>query len=211
MSTIDKIAFHQNIRNEIPNQQLAKELATNEDLMGIREIVENLDNCNKNVRSDCLKVLYEIGYLNPFLIQDHVQAFLKLLDSKENRMIWGAFIALATIAHLRPEEIWGEIDKLLTKFKQGSVITEVWGIKLFASLAATRVDYAKRLFPILLETLETCIPRDLPTHAENMLPAITKGNQTSILSIITSRESELSSAQLSRSQKIKKKIHAITR
>ena len=211
MSTLEKIAFYQDIRNEIPNQQLAKDLAANEDVLGIQELVENLDNNNKNVRSDCLKVLYEIGYLKPFLIQNHAQAFLKLLNCKENRMIWGAFIALATIAQLRPEEIWIEIDKLVAEFEHGSVITVVWGTKLFASLAATREDYAVRLFPILLETLETCIPRDLPTHAENMLPAITKDNQTVVLSIIRSRETELSPAQLSRCKKAKKNIQAITR
>jgi hypothetical protein len=57
------------------------------DEQGIREIAENLCNKNKNVQSDCLKVLYEIGYINPELIAGYTGDFLKLLKSKNNRMI----------------------------------------------------------------------------------------------------------------------------
>jgi len=103
MSTLDKIAFFQNRRDEVPNQLLAKELAETKNKQGIQEIVENLDNKNKNVRSDCLKVLYEIGYLNPGLIADYGNDFLKPPKSKENRMVWGAMIGLATIADRHPK------------------------------------------------------------------------------------------------------------
>ena len=64
---LDRIAFFQNRRDEVPNQLLAKELAETENKVGIKEIAENLQNKNQNVQSDCLKVLYEIGYLKPDL------------------------------------------------------------------------------------------------------------------------------------------------
>lgn len=38
MSVLSKIAFFQNRRDEIPNQQLAKELAETENKKGIKEI-----------------------------------------------------------------------------------------------------------------------------------------------------------------------------
>ncbi len=53
-----------------------------------------------------MKVLYEIGYLTPELIADYADDFLKLLRSKNNRMVWGGMIALATIAETKPREIW---------------------------------------------------------------------------------------------------------
>jgi hypothetical protein len=209
MAVLEKIAFFQNIRSEIPNQQLARGLTNSEDAGGIREISENLKNKNRNVRSDCLKVLYEIGNIKPFLIQDYVENFLSILDEKENRMVWGAFIALATIASLRPDEIWEQIDKLLAKFDQGSVITVVWGIKLFSSLSAANGNYSSRLFPVIIKTLVTCIPRDVPTHAENMLPAINAGNKDLVLSLLYSRQEELSPSQLTRFRKVINKIQAI--
>jgi len=209
MSALEKIAFFQNIRNEIPNQQLARILAAAEDVQGIQEIAENLTHPNMNVRSDCLKVLYEIGYLKPSLIQAYIQDFLLLLESKENRMIWGAFIALATTASLRPHEIWAHIDTVLAKFDQGSLITVVWGIKLFSSLAAAEKEYSTRLFPIMLHTLETCLPRDVPTHAENMLPAITTGSKHLILALLGSRQAEMTSSQVTRCRRVIKKIQSI--
>ena len=79
MSVLSKIAFFQNRRDEVPNQELAKALASRKDCKGIREIGENLWHDNAQVQSDCLKVLYEIGYLEPALIAEGVGDFIKLL------------------------------------------------------------------------------------------------------------------------------------
>ena len=83
MSVLNKIAFFQNRRDEVPNQQLAKELAETENKAGISEIVQNLHHKNKSVQSDCLKVLYEIGYLKPELIAYYALEFLELLKVKQ--------------------------------------------------------------------------------------------------------------------------------
>ena len=88
MTALNKIAFFKSRRDEVPNQQLAKELAQTENKADIKEIAQNLKHKNKNVQSDCLKVLYEIGYLKPDLIKDYTPDFLGLLQSKNNRMVW---------------------------------------------------------------------------------------------------------------------------
>ncbi len=64
MTILNKIAHFQNRRDEVPNQELARELAEAKNKKGIREIADNLWSEDKNVQSDCLKVLYEVGYLN---------------------------------------------------------------------------------------------------------------------------------------------------
>jgi len=48
---LGKIAFYQNRRDEVPNQQLAKELAETENKIGIKEIAENLQHKNKSVQT----------------------------------------------------------------------------------------------------------------------------------------------------------------
>jgi hypothetical protein len=121
MSALKKISFFQNRLDEVPNQDLARELAQTRDLAGIVEIDANLTNENKNVRSDCLKVLYEIGYLNPALIAPQVEDFLRLLGSRDNRIVWGAMIALGNIVDLCPDEIWAKIDIVLSTVEHGSV------------------------------------------------------------------------------------------
>ena len=105
MTVIERIPYYQNTRNENPNQQLAKELTEKQDIEGIIEITAHLTDKNTNVRSDCLKVLYEIVYIEPNLIAPYVKDFLSLLDSKQNRMVWGSMIALSTIAEIVPEKI----------------------------------------------------------------------------------------------------------
>jgi HEAT repeat protein len=209
MSTLEKIAFFQDRRDEVPNQLLAKELAESKNKEGILEVVENLKNKNKNIRSDCLKVLYEIGYLDPSLIAGHVEAFMKLLKSKDNRMVWGAMIALATITDLKPKEIWIQIDDVIRITETGTVITQVWGMRTLAKVAAADQAYEKRIFPFLLKQLQICIPRDVPTRAESVLCAVNKGNKKKMLDALEKRRGEMTAAQLTRFKKVLKQLDAI--
>ena len=206
MTTLQKIAWFQGRRDEVPNQELAKELAENEDNAGIQEIAENLWHKEKNVRSDCIKVLYEIGYLRPDLIAPYVKDFLKLLKEKNNRLVWGAMIALKTIASLRPEEIGRELDTLLMVVENGSVITQVTGVSVLAQVAAGASQHSPRIFPFLLDQLKTCTPRDVPTHTESILPAITAENKNEVLTIIEMRHPEFTAAHEKRMKKVLKQI-----
>jgi hypothetical protein len=209
MSVINSIAYYKNRRDEVPNQELAHQLAESEDKAGIQDIAENLWSKNKNVRSDCLKVLYEIGYIRPDLIADYADDFLMLLKDKENRMVWGGMIGLATIADLQPHQIWGKIDEVITAVEKGTLITVVWGIKTLAHVAKTNETYHTRIFPILLSQLQTCIPRDVPMHAENILVAVGKTDSVSFLSVLDKRKPELSSSQLTRLNKVIKKVKSL--
>lgn len=106
MSALNKIACMQQRRDEAPNIELAKALAGEKDIEGIREIAENLWNKDKNIQSDCISVLYWIGSASPELVLDYVSDFIKLLSTRNNRLIWGAMIALSTIASKKPQEIF---------------------------------------------------------------------------------------------------------
>ncbi len=197
MSVLNKIAYFQNRRDEAPNQELARELAETRNAPGIHEIAENLSHTNHNVQSDCLKVLYEIGYLAPELIAEYVDDFLRLLKSKNNRMVWGAMIALGTMAEFKPREIWKRVDDVIAATERGTVITQVWGIKALAKVAAANKRYRDKLFPILIQHLKTCIPRDVPTHAASMLCAVDK-----------SRQAEMTPSQRARLKKVTRQLSA---
>ena len=203
---MNKIAYYQERRDEVPNQELARSLAKARDRSGIREIAGGLWHKNKGIRSDCLKVLYEIGYLNPGLIADYVEDFLKLLNDKENRMVWGGMIALATIADRRPKEIWQQIEDVVRVTKRGTVITLVWGVRTMARVAAANPRYRKALFPVLLGYVRTSIPRDVPTHAESMLCAVTKSNSKEFLGVLEKRRKELSPSQTVRLKTVIRRV-----
>ena len=202
MSVLNKIAHFQNRRDEAPNQELAKELAAKKNRKGIREIAENLWNENPNVQSDCLKVLYEIGYLSPELIADYAGDFLKLLKSRNNRLVWGSMIALSTIAAVNADEIYehhAEIRKVMDK---GSVITVDNGVKTLALVAAGNETRRKKIFPYLLRHLETCRPKDVPQHAEKIVVAVNAKNKGEFIKVLEKRMADMTGSQVARVKRV---------
>jgi hypothetical protein len=210
MSALEKIAFNLNIRNEIPNQLLAKELAASNDVDGTKEIAENLWNKEKNIQSDCLKVLYEIGYLKPELIKDYAPDFFKLLNSKNNRLVWGAMIALSTIAHLKSEDIFSHFDDIDRVMKKGSVITLDNGIKTFSVISSINDSYKKKLIPYLFGFLRKCRKSDIPRYAEMILITVNEDNKKEFEEILKSRFEILTQPQASRVKRILKKLESLS-
>ena len=197
MSWINRIAFYRNIRNEIPNQELAREFARSNNSLGIHEIAGYLFDKNPSVASDCIKVIYETGYIKPELIQEYTDIFLQLLESKNNRMVWGGMIALSTVAYLRAEQIFNKIDLVLETIKKGTLITEVSGIKTIAIISTVSNTYKEKLLPALFDYLEKCRPIDFASRVETTIPVISSSEEKEILnSVIKLKSNELSCAQI---------------
>jgi len=208
MSVLNRIAYFQGRRDEVPNQDLARHLARSKDRVGIREIADNLHNSNRNIQSDCLKVLYEIGYLDPRLIAGYADVFLDLLHSKNNRMVWGSMIALGTVSQLQARAIGKRLDEVIEAIDAGSLITVVWGVKTLAGVAAGSRMYRARIIPVLVRQLETCLPRDVPMHAQSILPVVDASNQGKFLAALSSRLPDLTPAQATRLRKVLRQIEA---
>jgi len=209
MSVLNKIAYLQNRRDEILNQELARELAESKDIAGIKEIAENLFNKDKNISSDCLKVLYEIGYINSELIADFAPDFIKLLRSKNNRLVWGAMIALANIAQIMADELYKDLDSIYAAISEGSVITIDNGIKVLAGIASKKEEYSNAIFPFLLNHLKTCRSKEVGQHSESIFIAVNSQNKEAFLEVLKGRELSLTNSQLARVKKVYKAIEKI--
>lgn len=206
MSVLDKISSAQNRRDEILNQELAKKLAYQNDRENIEEIAKNLWNKDKNIQRDCIKVLYEIGYINPELVSNYVNEYLQLLSNKNNNLVWGGMIALFVIADLRSSEIFENVYLIKKTIKEGSVITKDSGIKVLSKIASINETYNKGIFPYLLEHLKTCRPKDVPQHAESIFRAVNASNKTECIKVLKERQSLFNKSQLSRVTKLIKKL-----
>jgi hypothetical protein len=202
MSVLNKIAYYQDQRSDVPNQELARELVAAKDRAGVREIAENLWNKEKSIQSDCLKVLYEIGYLDPTLIAEYVGDFLKLLKSRNNRLVWGGMIALSTVAGLKADKIFPHYDEIVDVMSKGSVITMDNGVKALALVASKNAAYNQKIFPFLLDHLSTCRPKEVLQHAEKTLPAVNAGNQAEFVQVLEKRMEEMSGSQAVRLKKV---------
>src|SRR5258708_38831056 len=154
MAVLNKLASSLGRGDEVPNQVLAKELAANEDIDSIRELVDNLSNPDKAIRSDCIKVLYEIGDLKPKLISPYVSEFIKLLHSRDNRLVWSGMTALGAIADQTAAEIGQQVDVIIESTDRGSVITQDWGIRVLAQVAANDKTHEQTILSFLKSFLQ---------------------------------------------------------
>jgi hypothetical protein len=202
MSVLNRIAHFQNRRDEVPNQELARDLAEGKDRNGIQEIAENLWNKEKRIQADCIKVLYEIGYIDPTLIAEYVGDFLKLLYSRNNRMVWGGMTALSTIAALQAEAIFDQLREVQAAVEAGSVITRDAGVLTLSKIAATRDEYRRVIFPYLLDKLRGCRPKEVAQYAEKSLLAVDSSNQTDFIAVIENRMEDLTDSQIKRVKKV---------
>lgn len=202
MSVINRIAYFQDQRDEVANQELAKELADSGNQNDVEEIAENLNNENPSVQSDCLKVLYEIGYIDPSLISQYADSFLVLLSSKNNRMIWGSMIALSTIASLTAELLCEHYKDITQAIDNGSVITRDNGVKVLAAVSKHSEACQQKTLEYLLKHLSICRPKDVPQHSESTLGAVTAADSDKFIATLRKRIPELSEAQARRTQKV---------
>jgi hypothetical protein len=186
---------------------LARDLVAKKDKRGIREIAENLWNKNKNIQADCIKVLYEIGYLEPTLIADYTEDFVKLLKSKNNRLVWGGMTALAEVAKSNPDAVFKHLDAIKKAKETGSVITVDNAISTLAYAAAARKNYNESIFPYLLKHLSGCHPKEVPQHSEKTLPAVNSDNKTEFIRVLEKRMEDLSGSGLARVKKVIKQAN----
>lgn len=190
----------------MPNQELARESAEKESMDEIGVIAENLRNRDKAIRSNCMKVLYEIGYLKPELIADYVTDFLKLLSDGNNRLVWGSMIALSTIAGFKHQEIFESREILIKTIEAGSVITVDAGILALSGGAASGEKYNEALFPYLLDCLKTCRPKSVAQYAESVSFAVSDKKKNQFVEALIARKEDLSPPQWKRVEKLLKKF-----
>lgn len=141
MSILNHIAYFQDRRDATPNQELARNLVEKRDQEGVQELVANLQHAEQHVRSDCLKMLYEVGYLKPEFIADYANEFLRLLCDRSHRMVWGSLVALATITPLRPDELYQHRPQIQDAMAKDPGITPDNGVKILATVAVANDTY----------------------------------------------------------------------
>ena len=202
MSIITSLASSLGRRDEVPNQELARALAAKKDKAGIREIAENLWNKDKNIQADCIKVLYEIGYIEPKLVADYAGDFVKLLKSRNNRLVWGGMTALAEAAKANPDAVFKHLDEIKKAKETGSVITVDNAISTLAWTAAANKKYNEAIFPYLLRHLSSCRPKEVPQHSEKTLPAVNSSNKADFIKVLEKRMEDLSGSGLARVKKV---------
>lgn len=192
MMLLELLSSGQGLKGSEANIELTKQISETENKDAVKELIINLENKDKKIQSGCIKTLYELGYLKPELISDYYREFIKLLRSKNNRLVWGGMIALATIADLRHKEIFASLNEILDVMNKGSVITIDNGIEILARL--NKYDrYSKTTGPLLIEQLWKCPIKQLPMYIEKSMISIAKQNKEKYADILEKRKHECDS------------------
>ncbi len=199
---LNRLGYLQTRRDRTPNLDLARDLAARDDTAGIREIAENMWNDNKNIHTDCMNVMYELGRVDPNLITPYAGDFIKFLESKHQIMAQGAITALSEIAKVKPDFIFQHLDEIKKVTETGSEISVNKSISALAYTAAANEEYSKAIFPYLLQHLLTCHHKEVPEHAERILPAVNENNNFVFIKTLEKRLEELSGSDFTRLKKI---------
>jgi hypothetical protein len=185
MSVLDKIATSLNRQDEVPNQELAENIALENNQKAVEELINNLKNPDKNIQSDCIKVLYEIGERKPSLIALYANEFITLLNNNNNRLIWGAMTALDAITSEKPSTIYRELSKIIEASKKGSVITKDHAVNILIKLCSVK-QYSDEAFTLLIEQLKSCPINQLPMYSENSAKIINSKSKAEVFVCVLS-------------------------
>ena len=206
MPVINELAHSLKRRDEVPNQELAKKISNKKDKSAVKELITLLGHKSKDIQFDCIKVLYEIGALQPSLIKPYAKDFVELLEHKHNRNIWGAMHALDSITLEDPKLIYSYLSKIMNAAEKGSVITKDHAVSILIKLCTIK-QYAADAFVLLIELMKNCPTNQLPMYAENAIGIINDSNKTIFIKTLKSRLDEIEKeTKRKRVEKVIKKL-----
>ena len=161
-------------RDEQPNIALAEKIAAQQDIAAVAELPGLLAHNNKHIQGDAIKVLYETGARAPGLIAGHAATFIALLQSPDQRMVWGAMTALSTIAAEVPGVLHKALSSIMMAAEGPSVIARDHAVKILVTLAKVPAFYDDAM-TLLLTLLISSPENQFPTYAES-IAQVMQGN-----------------------------------
>jgi len=131
---------------------LAQQIVKSNDQKSIEELINLLHSKDKNIQSDCIKVLYEIGAEKPELISKYSKQFTELLKSKNNRLVWCAMTAFDTITEVVPKEVYEILPNILEAGDKGSVISKDHAVNILIKLSKHK-QYSDNCILLLIDII----------------------------------------------------------
>ena len=209
INVLERIASSLDRRDEIPNQTLAHDIIQAEDRKAVEILKDGLYSKERAIQNDCIKVLYEIGYKRPDLILNCFEDFIEQLHADNNRLQWGAMIALSTLSRLESNELYKELPAIIKVAEKGSVITKDNAINIMIELGKTS-GYRNKVFVLLIEQLLKSPINQFPKYAEQTLILVNSSNKVEFVNTVSSRLSDLvKESHINRVKKVLRKVHNI--
>lgn len=172
-------------------------------LLGHKIVEENDEKAVKDIKEliatnktslpvlcDLIKVLEAIGTKKPFLIATLYPEVSKLIEHKENHVVWRAMCVLPLIAPYNMELVQDDLTRILKAMDEGSVITRDHGFSLLVSLYELPA-YHENMTYILSEQLMKAPDNQLGQYAEKWLAVIEKSHIHLLIPLLETRLPDL--------------------
>lgn len=193
MSLAARLACALDRNDEVPNLELAQSIATQKDISAeILELFGIANHGSKPQKHDAIKVLYELAALRSEAFGDKVAFAIDLLDTKDNRVLWGTMSLLSEIAYVDADRVFRNLDKILQAAEKGSVIAKDKAFEILVVLAG-HADYFDEVAPKIETALQFAAPNQLPMYAEKSISAFSGRNPDQIITILQKRIGDLPS------------------
>lgn len=206
MDVLQRLASNLGRRDEEPNIELARDLATRQDSASIAVLADAMLTAKTPVRHDAVKTLYEIAARKPDLVAPHAAAFLTVLKGKDNRMIWGALTALDAIAASEPALIAANLTAILDAADRSSVIAKDKAVSMLATLAAQSPP-SKLAWRRMIDILHTSADNQTPMYAEAALRAAPQNDPAELAAVVQQRADRMAQpAKKARLEKVLRQL-----
>ena len=134
------------------------------------------------------------------------RAFIDLLSSKNNRLVWGAMHGIHAVTFHNHKVVFASLSKVMEAVDKGSVVTRDHGVGILICLCGFKPYYASA-FPLLIEQLTSCPTNQLPAYAEKSADVIHEKDHAAFKQILSKRLKEVEQEpKRKRIEKVLKKL-----
>jgi len=208
MSLANQLATSLERNDEQPNIELAKKLSEQSELNSeILELLSIVNNAPKALAHDAIKVLYELAALRPEAFGNKLEFVFDLLDTKNNRVLWGALTLLSAVYNYNADRIADHLPQILLAADRGSVIAKDATFAILLGLTS-REAHQELVRPELLNFFKAAAPNQLPMYAENAAKALTNHDNADIVHVLFARIEEMPTSP--KRQRLEKAIAALS-
>lgn len=180
------LAYSLGRKDEGPNEALANLIVQRNDREAVDYLLDFIQDKDKNIHNDAIKVIYEIGEKKPELISHAFGRFIDLLSHKNNRLQWGAMAAIDAIAEVVPSATYQHLAAILDSAEKGSVITRDHTVNILIKLTRQK-SFETDAMSLLLEQIERAPENQLPMYVERAYEGIPNHLFLPLLELIKSR------------------------
>ena len=121
-------------------------------------------------------------------------------------MVWGAMIAIASIAKVEPEKVYEHVRLIREKIDTGSVITNVHGVYALINMAGSSEIIYRDIVDEILDILDKTRSVDFPKRCESIALIIKDEDKIKFKQVIKKNDDRISGAGKNRIDKILKKM-----